>query len=94
MILNALVNGYGHFLIRCFGQKTIFFLKIWFWTKSQNLDLDDARKRVNDSDNQREIWHKKYFGIDYRSPYLYRMVLNSEFSSDEKLVQTIAHFIN
>ncbi len=78
-----------HFRIVCDPEE-----RIKRFAKSQNLDLDDARKRVNDSDSQREIWHKKYFGIDYRSPYLYRMVLNSEFSSDEKLVQTIAHFIN
>ena len=77
-----------HFRIVCDPEE-----RIKRFANHENLDLDEARKRVNDSDTQREIWHKKYFGIDYRSPYLYRMVLNSEFSSDQKIVQTIASFI-
>jgi hypothetical protein len=42
----------------------------------------DAAARVRDSDTQREAWHQKYFGIDYRSPYLYHLVVNSGKLSD------------
>ena len=38
---------------------------------------DEARKRVEHSDEQREAWHRKYFGIDYRQPYHYHLVVNS-----------------
>jgi cytidylate kinase len=44
---------------------------------------DAARARVEDSDHQREAWHQKYFNTDYRSPYLYHMVVNSGWLSDE-----------
>ena len=36
-----------------------------------------ARRRVEDSDRQRHAWHRKYFDIDYESPYQYDLVLNS-----------------
>jgi cytidylate kinase len=42
----------------------------------------EASARVRDSDTQREAWHQKYFGIDYRSPYLYHLVVNSGKLSD------------
>ena len=77
-----------HFRIVCDPEE-----RIKRFAKNQNLDLEVSRKRVHESDQQREIWHKKYFGIDYRSPYLYRMVLNSEFSSDQKIVDTIVNFV-
>lgn len=35
-----------------------------------------ARLRVEDSDKQRAAWHRKYFDVDYESPYLYHMALN------------------
>ncbi len=78
-----------HFRIVCDPEE-----RIKRFANNANLDLNEARKRVADSDSQREIWHKKYFGIDYRSPYLYNMVLNSEFSSDQKIVQAITNFID
>ena len=45
--------------------------------------LEATRTRVEDSDKQREAWHQKYFKIDYRSPYLYHLVVNSGWLSDE-----------
>jgi cytidylate kinase len=42
-----------------------------------------ARARIEDSDRQREAWHQKYFNTDYRSPYLYHLVVNSGWLSDE-----------
>lgn len=42
-----------------------------------------ARARVEDSDRQRAAWHHKYFGVNYESPYLYHLVLNSGRLSDE-----------
>lgn len=44
---------------------------------------DVSRARVEDSDAQREAWHQKYFHIDYRSPYLYHLVVNSGWLSEE-----------
>lgn len=42
-----------------------------------------ARDRVQRSDRNREQWHRKYFDIDYRSPYHYHLVVNSGRLSDE-----------
>lgn len=47
------------------------------------MDLDTATRRVQESDRQREAWHTKYFGIDYREPYHYHLVVNSGRLSDE-----------
>jgi len=41
------------------------------------ITLDAATARVHDSDKQREAWHHKYLGIDYRSPYLYDLMVNT-----------------
>src|SRR5207244_321674 len=38
------------------------------------MTIEDASARIKESDTQREAWHQKYFGIDYRSPYLYHVV--------------------
>mgnify|MGYP003387519803 FL=1 len=78
-----------HFRIVCDPEE-----RIKRFAKSADIDVGEARKRVLDSDNQREIWHKKYFGIDYRSPYLYNLVINSEFSAEDKVVSVIDSFIN
>lgn len=43
----------------------------------------DARERVERSDRNREQWHRKYFDIDYRSPYHYHVVVNSGRLSDD-----------
>jgi cytidylate kinase len=48
-----------------------------------SMALEAARARVQDSDRQREAWHQKYFNIDYRSPYLYHLAVNSGWLSDE-----------
>lgn len=47
------------------------------------MTADAARRRVEDSDAQREAWHRKYFGIDYRAPYHYHLVVNSGRLADE-----------
>jgi cytidylate kinase len=59
-----------------------------------NIDENEARKRIVDSDEQREIWHKKYFSIDYRSPYHYNLVMNSLLSDDEKTVDIISTYLD
>jgi len=48
-----------------------------------------AAERVRDSDTQREAWHHKYFAIDYRSPYLYHLVVNSGKVSDALAAELI-----
>jgi cytidylate kinase len=48
----------------------------------EELPESEARARIEDSDSQREAWHKKYFGIDYRSPYHYSLVVNTGRMSD------------
>ena len=50
-----------------------------------------ARRRIEDSDRQREGWHRKYFGFDYRSPYLYHLVLNSGWLRDEHAAGLVVH---
>ncbi len=49
-----------------------------------------AAARVRESDAQREAWHQKYFGIDYRSPYLYHLVVNSGKLSDAIAADLVA----
>ena len=54
---------------------------------------EDARKRVEHSDGQREAWHHKYFDVDYRSPYLYHLVVNTGLLSDEDASALIVHAV-
>ncbi|MDA0366216.1 MAG: cytidylate kinase-like family protein [Chloroflexi bacterium] len=53
------------------------------------MSVEDAGTRIRDSDTQREAWHQKYFGIDYRSPYLYHLVVNSGKVSDALAAELI-----
>jgi hypothetical protein len=53
------------------------------------MDAAVAAARVRDSDSQREAWHHKYFDIDYRSPYLYHLVVNSGKVSDALAAELI-----
>ena len=48
-----------------------------------------ARSRIEESDRQREAWHQKYFGIDYRAPYHYHLVVNSGRMSEPQAVEVI-----
>ena len=53
----------------------------------------DARARIEESDRQRHAWHRKYFDIDYESPYLYDLVLNSGRLSDEDAASLIVQLV-
>jgi cytidylate kinase len=57
------------------------------------MKLEEAARRVRESDTQREAWHQKYFGIDYRSPYLYHVVVNSGKLSDAVAADLIAALV-
>jgi cytidylate kinase len=48
-----------------------------------------ALAAVQESDRQRASWHSKYFGIDYRSPYHYHLVVNTGRLSDAFAAQII-----
>jgi Cytidylate kinase-like family len=58
-----------------------------------SMTADAARARILDSDGQREAWHQKYFQTDYRSPYLYHMVVNSGWLTDEALCHLIVRLV-
>ena len=53
-----------------------------------------ARARIEDSDRQRQAWHQKYFAIDYESPYLYDLVLNSGSLSDEDAASLVVQLVH
>ena len=52
-----------------------------------------ARARIEESDRQRHAWHRKYFDIDYESPYLYDLVLNSGRLSDEDAASLVVQLV-
>ena len=58
-----------------------------------SMTVEAARVRVTDSDQQREAWHQKYFNIDYRSPYLYHVVVNSGWLSEEAATELIVRLV-
>lgn len=58
-------------------------------TLRDHVDLATARATVEESDRQREAWHAKYLGIDYRSPYHYSLVVNTGELSDELAAEAI-----
>ena len=47
-----------------------------------DMTIEAARSRVEESDRQREAWHQRYLGIDYRSPYHYGVVVNTGVLAD------------
>lgn len=55
--------------------------------------IEAARALVEHSDREREAWHQRYLGIDYRSPYHYGLVLNSGVLSEELVVRLIAEAV-
>ena len=46
--------------------------------------VEEAHRLVEESDEQREAWHQKYFDLDYRAPYHYHLVVNTGLLSDEQ----------
>src|SRR5205823_2721089 len=43
-----------------------------------------VRRRVQDSDRERDAWHRKYFGADYQALEHYHAVVNVARMSDER----------
>ena len=58
-----------------------------------NTGIDAARAHVEDSDRQREAWHRKYFHIDYQSPYQYHLIINSGRVSDEVAAAQVVQLV-
>lgn len=56
-----------------------------------SMTVEAARARVEESDRQREAWHQRYLGIDYRSPYHYAVVVNTGVLSDRIAADVIVH---
>lgn len=57
------------------------------------MTLEDATKRVTDSDTQREAWHRKYFDLDYRAAYHYHLMVNSGQLSDEQATALVVEAV-
>ena len=57
------------------------------------MTAESARGRVEDSDRQRNAWHRKYFDIEYESPHLYDLVVNSGRMPDEVAAGVIVHLV-
>ena len=55
----------------------------------EGVEVEEALARVEESDREREAWHEKYFGIEYRSPYHYHLVVNTGELSDALAAQLI-----
>ena len=51
--------------------------------------LEEARKRIEHSDREREAWHHKYFDLDYRAPYHYHLVVNTGLLSDAQAADLV-----
>ncbi|MFA7295884.1 MAG: cytidylate kinase-like family protein [Dehalococcoidia bacterium] len=47
-----------------------------------DMTIEASRARIEESDHQREAWHQRYLGIDYRSPYHYGLVVNTGVLTD------------
>jgi len=55
--------------------------------------IEAARALVEHSDREREAWHSRYLGIDYRSPYHYSLVLNSDAMPDDLVARIITEVV-
>jgi cytidylate kinase len=44
-----------------------------------NLSVEEARKKVQESDGRRSKYHKEYYGRDWADPVNYHMVINTGF---------------
>jgi cytidylate kinase len=58
--------------------------------RRDNVEVAAAQATIEESDRQREAWHAKYLGIDYRSPYHYSLVVNTGRLNDESAAAIIA----
>lgn len=57
--------------------------------RRDHVEVDAAHATVEESDRQREAWHARYLGIDYRSPYHYSLVVNTGRLTDVVAAETI-----
>ena len=51
--------------------------------------VDDAKLRVQESDEQRERWHRKYFESDYQAGEHFDLTVNSGRMTDEQAAETV-----
>lgn len=51
----------------------------------------EAEHAVKKSDAQREAWHRRYFAVGCRTPYLYDLTLNTERMPDAQAAEVICH---
>ena len=58
-----------------------------------NVTVEEAARRVAESDRGREEWHRRFFGIDYRSPYQYTLMVNTGMMDDALAASLIAYVV-
>lgn len=59
----------------------------------EGVDPGEAYSRIEHSDTQREAWHRKHFGIDYRSSCHYSLVVNTGHMSDAFAAELIVQVV-
>jgi CMP/dCMP kinase len=61
--------------------------------ESDGRSLEDVRLRVEDSDRDRDSWHRKFFDADYQRLEQYHAVVNSSRMSDETAARLIIEIV-
>jgi cytidylate kinase len=57
------------------------------------MKLEDAMRRVQESDRGRAAFHKRFFGVDLNDPYLYHVTLNSARMSYEAAAEIVCSLV-
>jgi len=57
----------------------------------EGLSAAEADRAVKESDTQREAWHRRYFAVGTRTPYLYDLTLNTQRMPDTQAAEAICH---
>ena len=57
------------------------------------LSRTEAERLVRESDAQREAWHRHYFGVGYRTPYLYGLTLNTHMMRPEWVAEIVCEAV-
>lgn len=56
-----------------------------------NIEAAAANARIQESDRERNLWYRKYFSVDFESPHLYDVILNTaRLGEDEVTHQVIS----
>jgi cytidylate kinase len=53
-----------------------------------------ANARIQESDRERNLWYRKYFAVDFESPHLYDVILNTARLGEAEVTHQVISLVH